>query len=190
MASLALSATTCGARKHAWTNFVFFSGQFVCFRPISCYSGSTAVKISEDVALEENLTRCDFQDDVCFGKVVLTVSNKTSSSEGFLEVAKGCGKRLVFEARYKETATFNSGRQCFVTNIVKNNRVVNNFFKDNSSEPVLSDKTETGTSTSTQEELCICEGSRCNAGHSLGVAIICTFTVALAMCWVRWWPGG
>ena len=111
---------------------------------------------------------CDYQDDVCYGKVVLTVSNSTLagnfSSRGFLEVTKGCGKRLVFEAQYKGKATFNSARQCFVTNIVKNNRVVNNLFNENSSEPVLLDKTEEGTSTSRQEELCLCEGSKCNTG--------------------------
>ena len=163
---------------------ILYSYLLLYSRPISCYSGSTAARITEDVKLEENLTRCGFQDDICYGQVVLTVSNTTTednfTSQGFLEVAKGCGKRLVLEARYKEKATFNSARQCFVTNIVKNSRVVNNYFCDNSSEPVLSTSSEKGTSTSTQEELCICEGSRCNPGNRQGMGLVWAGALVLA----------
>ena len=82
----------------------------------------------------------------------MTVSNDTSTSRGILEVSKGCGKRMVLEAAYKSKATYNSARQCYVTNLVKNNRVVNNNFADsvNGSIPVLSDSTSATTSTSTQ----------------------------------------
>ena len=160
---------------------IIFLSIFPYSRPISCYSGSKSARITEDVRLEENLKKCDFQDDVCYGKVVLTVSNTSTASSGFLEVAKGCGKRMVLEARYREKASFNSARQCFVTNIVKNSRVVNNYFTENSTEPVLSDSSEEGTSTSTQEELCICEGSRCNAGHRQAVGIVQVSVAALAL---------
>ena len=85
-------------------------------------------------------------------QVVLTVSNSSSTSRGILEVSKGCGKKMVLEASYKSKATYNARRQCYVTNVVKNNRVVNNNFADsvNGSVPVLSDTTSDTTSTSTQ----------------------------------------
>ena len=85
-------------------------------------------------------------------QVALTVSNTSSESRGILEVSKGCGKRMVLEAAYKSSATYNAARQCYVTEVVKNNRVVNNNFADtvNGSVPVLSDTTSATTSTSTQ----------------------------------------
>ena len=85
-------------------------------------------------------------------QVALTVSNTSSTSRGILEVSKGCGKRMVLEAAYKSKATYNAARQCYVTNVVKNNRVVNNNFADsvNGSIPVLSDTTSDTTTTSTQ----------------------------------------
>ena len=43
-------------------------------------------KISGDVNLEENLKTCSYEQDVCFGKVVLTVSNDTEKSEGYIQV--------------------------------------------------------------------------------------------------------
>ena len=113
------------------------------------------------------------------------MSNTSTASSGFLEVAKGCGMRMVLEARYREKASFNSARQCFVTNIVKNSRVVNNYFTENSTEPVLSESSEEGTSTSTQEELCICEGSRCNGGHRQAVGIALVSVMALAQAFFR-----
>ena len=136
-------------------------------RPISCYTASRVSEVVEDISLDEKLVRCDYQDDVCFGKVdshkfqkrkqrkfqvALTVSNTSSTSRGILEVSKGCGKRMVLEAAYKSKATYNAARQCYVTNVVKNNRVVNNNFADsvNGSIPVLSDTTSDTTTTSTQ----------------------------------------
>ena len=88
----------------------------------------------------------------CKFQVALTVSNTSSTSRGILEVSKGCGKRMVLEAAYKSKATYNAARQCYVTNVVKNNRVVNNNFADsvNGSIPVLSDTTSDTTTTSTQ----------------------------------------
>ena len=83
---------------------------------------------------------------------------------------------MVLEASYKSKAEYNAARQCYVTNLVKNNRVVNNNFADSvngsvkykyrykykykykykynnfadRSVPVLSDTTSATTSTSTQ----------------------------------------
>ena len=57
------------------------------FRPISCYTGSLTSKISGDVNLEETLVTCPYEKDVCFGKVVLTVSNDTEKSDGYIQVA-------------------------------------------------------------------------------------------------------
>ena len=37
---------------------------------------------------------------------------------------------MVLEASYKSKAEYNAARQCYVTNLVKNNRVVNNNFAD------------------------------------------------------------
>ena len=59
---------------------------------------------------------------------------------------------MVLEATYKSKAKYNAARQCYVTEVVKNNRVVNNNFADsvNGSIPVLSDTTSDTTTTSTQ----------------------------------------
>jgi len=161
-------------------------GGYSMERPISCYTASSVSEVVEDISLDERLVRCDFQDDVCFGKVALTVSNTSSESRGILEVSKGCGKRMVLEAAYKSSATYNAARQCYVTEVVKNNRVVNNNFADtvNGSVPVLSDTTSATTSTSTQEELCICEGSQCNPGSppaSLSIRLV--FALLVATMW-------
>ena len=148
-------------------------------RPISCYVGANNAKISEEILLDETLTQCSLSEDVCFGKVVLTVSNTSAESLGFLEIAKGCGEKSSFESYFKEKGSFNSDRQCFVTNIVKSNRVVNNFFTDNSTIPVLSNTTSSSTSTSTQEELCICEGSKCNHGGKIETGHILIFILGI-----------
>ena len=51
-----------------------------------------------------------------------------------------------------------SDRQCFATNIVKSNRVVNNYFTDNRSIPVLSNTTRSDTSTSTRKSSVFVKG--------------------------------
>ena len=160
--------------------------RFFSCRPISCYTGITNAEISEDIVLNETLTKCADFEDLCFGKVVLTVSNTSGDSQGFLEVEKGCGKKLFLESFYKELASFNSERQRFTTEIVKSNRVVNNFFEDSSSIPVLSNSTSSGAFTSIQEELCICEGSKCNSGHKIQmgwitVLLLITFGLTLIL---------
>jgi hypothetical protein len=88
-------------------------------------------------------------------------------------VEKGCGKRMVLEAAYKDSATYNANRQCYATKVVKNNRVINNKFKEgNGTEPVLSNSTSTTTATSRQEELCFCEGSECNNASALTAEVL------------------
>ena len=57
-------------------------------RPISCYKADLTKEITGDVELEEELVTCNQVEDVCFGRVVLTVSNKTDteSSQGYIQV--------------------------------------------------------------------------------------------------------
>ena len=149
------------------------------FRPISCYTGSLTSKISGDVNLEETLVTCSYEKDVCFGKVVLTVSNDTEKSDGYIQVAliflhifnilssnsqveKGCGLKAQIKAQYTDRAKFDSGRGCYVTDVIESNKVINNSFSSNSTETLLSTETESSTRTSVNEEICYCEGSRCN----------------------------
>merc|ERR1712192_372520 len=156
------------------------AGGYSTARPISCYTASRVSEVVEDISLDEKLVRCDYQDDVCFGKVVLTVSNTSSTNQGILEVSKGCGKRMVLEASYKSKATYNAARQCYVTNVVKNN------FADsvNGSVPVLSNTISDTTSTSTQEELCICDGSQCNpSSPTTSMSISLVFAIFIVTIW-------
>ena len=46
-----------------------FSENKFILRPISCYTASRVSEVVEDISLDEKLVRCDYQDDVCFGKV-------------------------------------------------------------------------------------------------------------------------
>ena len=82
-------------------------------------------------------------------------------------MTKGCGIRSGFEEEFKDKAKFDSGRECYVTDVVKNNKVVKNIIGVNANETLLTDTTSTTTSTSVQEELCLCVGSKCNSGNSL-----------------------
>ena len=50
-------------------NLMPHSGNKVLLRPISCYTASRVSEVVEDISLDEKLVRCDYQDDVCFGKV-------------------------------------------------------------------------------------------------------------------------
>ena len=60
---------------------------FPC-RPISCYKADLTKEITGDVELEEELVTCNQVEDVCFGRVILTVSNKTDTgtSQGYIQV--------------------------------------------------------------------------------------------------------
>ena len=91
--------------------------------------------------------------------------------------------RMVLEAQYQGRGKYNSGRQCYVTNVIKNNKVINNNFEEgNGTVPVLSDATSSSTSTSSQEEMCMCDGSQCNAAslHALHGALIVAILVGCA----------
>ena len=59
-------------------------------RPISCYKADLTKEITGDVELEEELVTCNQVEDVCFGRVVLTVSNETdtASSKGYIQVGR------------------------------------------------------------------------------------------------------
>ena len=68
---------------------------FPC-RPISCYKADLTKEITGDVELEEELVTCNQVEDVCFGRVVLTVSNKTDtdSSQGYIQVGMTVGNNI------------------------------------------------------------------------------------------------
>ena len=83
-----------------------------------------------------------------------------------VQVTKGCGIRSGFEAEFKDKAEFDSARECFVTKLETNNKVINNNYKD-ANQTLLSETTSTTTITSVQEEVCICEGSKCNSGNTV-----------------------
>ena len=91
-----------------------------------------------------------------------------------VQVTKGCGIRSGFEAELKE-AKFDSARECFVTDVETNNKVINNNYKDDN-ETLLSETTSSTTTTSVQQEVCICEGSKCNAGNTVR-AMTLTYTL-------------
>ena len=59
---------TLGAKKSEYFNLLKMKA---FFRPISCYTASRVSEVVEDISLDEKLVRCDYQDDVCFGKVRL-----------------------------------------------------------------------------------------------------------------------
>ena len=94
-------------------------------------------------------------------------------------MTKGCGIRSDFVEEFKENAKFNSERECYVTDVVKNNKVVKNIIDVNANETLLTDTTSTTTSTSVQQELCLCEGSKCNSGNSLTALKIFHFGILL-----------
>ena len=61
-------------------------------RPISCYTASRVSEVVEDISLDEKLVRCDYQDDVCFGKVASHKFQKRKQRK-FLQIP-GCSHRL------------------------------------------------------------------------------------------------
>jgi len=120
-------------------------------KPMSCYEGSLTSAISGEVDLNETLTVCELTDDVCFGKITLTVTNTTTNGEivsnGALDVSKGCGSWMVFNSSNLYT-DYDAGRQCFTTDV-----------------------TRTAT-VNTQTELCLCHGSKCNGAWARSPLIL------------------
>ena len=99
-----------------------------------------------------------------------------------LQVTKGCGICSSLDAELKE-AKFDSARECFVTDVDTNNRVINNNYKD-ANQTLLSETTSTTTSTSVQQEVCICEGSKCNSGNILRARTHVVLTFSFLVLWM------
>jgi len=71
---------------HGHSNYQYHrAGRYDTTRPISCYTGSLTAEIKGDVSLDESLKTCAMYEDVCFGKVILTVSNDTQNSVGYVQ---------------------------------------------------------------------------------------------------------
>ena len=100
-----------------------------------------------------------------------------------VQVTKGCGIRSAFEAELKDKAEFDSARECFVTKLETNNKVINNNYKD-ANQSLLSETTSTTTITSVQEEVCICEGSKCNSGNTLTVRALTHTLLTILVLWI------
>ena len=80
------------------------------------------------------------------------------------------------QSEYGSRAKFDSARQCYVTEVETSNRVVTG----SSNTSLVTGSSDPATTTSTNEEVCYCEGSRCNTaaaraggGAALFLAILC-----------------
>ena len=80
------------------------------------------------------------------------------------------------QSEYGSRAKFDSARQCYVTEVETSNRVVTS----SSNTSLVTGSSDPATTTSTNEEVCYCEGSRCNTaaawaggGAALYLAILC-----------------
>ena len=100
-----------------------------------------------------------------------------------VQVTKGCGIRSGFEAELQGKAEFDSARECYVSKLETNNKVINNNYKD-ANETLLSETTSTTTITSVQQEVCICEGSKCNSGNTVKALTYTLLTFSLLVLWI------
>ena len=82
------------------------------------------------------------------------------------------------QSEYGSRGKFDSARQCYVTEVETSNRVVTSSSSGNTS--LVTGSSDPATTTSTNEEVCYCEGSRCNTaaatlggGAALYLAILC-----------------
>ena len=82
------------------------------------------------------------------------------------------------QSEYGSRGKFDSARQCYVTEVETSNRVVTSSSSGNTS--LVTGSSDPATTTSTNEEVCYCEGSRCNTaaawaggGAALFLAILC-----------------
>ena len=82
------------------------------------------------------------------------------------------------QSEYGSRGKFDSARQCYVTEVETSNRVVTSSSSSNTS--LVTGSSDPATTTSTNEEVCYCEGSRCNTaaaraggGALLYLAILC-----------------
>ena len=81
------------------------------------------------------------------------------------------------QSEYGSRGKFDSARQCYVTEVETSNRVVTSSSGNTS---LVTGSSDPATTTSTNEEVCYCEGSRCNTaaataggGALLFLAILC-----------------
>ena len=81
------------------------------------------------------------------------------------------------QSEYGSRGKFDSARQCYVTEVETSNRVVTSSSGNTS---LVTGSSDPATTTSTNEEVCYCEGSRCNTaaaraggGAALFLAILC-----------------
>ena len=63
------------------------------------------------------------------------------------------------QSEYGSRGKFDSARQCYVTEVETSNRVVTSSSGNTS---LVTGSSDPATTTSTNEEVCYCEGSRCN----------------------------
>ena len=93
------------------------------------------------------------------------------------------------QSEYSSRAKFDSARQCYVTEVETSNPVVTGSSSGNTSlvtgsssgnTSLVTGSSDPATTTSTNEEVCYCEGSRCNTaaaraggGAALFLAILC-----------------
>ena len=73
------------------------------------------------------------------------------------------------QSEYGGRGKFDSARQCYVTEVETSNRVVTGSSSGNTSlvtgssnTSLVTGSSDPATTTSTNEEVCYCEGSRCN----------------------------
>ena len=83
------------------------------------------------------------------------------------------------QSEYGSRGKFDSARQCYVTEVETSNRVVTSSSASGNTS-LVTGSSDPATTTSTNEEVCYCEGSRCNTtaatlggGAALYLAILC-----------------
>ena len=83
------------------------------------------------------------------------------------------------QSEYGSRGKFDSARQCYVTEVETSNRVVTSSSSSGNTS-LVTGSSDPATTTSTNEEVCYCEGSRCNTaaarvrgGAALFLAILC-----------------
>ena len=77
------------------------------------------------------------------------------------QVEKGCGMKADIQSEYGSRGKFDSARQCYVTEVETSNRVVTSSSSSGNTS-LVTGSSDPATTTSTNEEVCYCEGSRCN----------------------------
>lgn len=145
----------------------------------------------QDVEAEEDSKICNFDQDICYGKLTISNVNLTltdGKEEELLEVQieKGCGKRSNFENQF---GNFSDSRQCWTSDIFSqlvdfNNQGVTDFKANEVTVFDLDVKTSLGLEVKSnqdtplmwQQEICICDlGDHCNSGSIQKLSFILLF---------------